>query len=408
MCSLYDDFQNIAELRGLTGLISSVIDQKKFFALRLEKVGGDETLHTGKDQMLDLMLQLSLCGATKDAFPSLVKVANAQQYKFVTLVVPRKKLRVLERLGGAPGIHLDICKGKNNNLFFSIDCFFGRIKQNLDGSWGKVTEDESGWAGSSDLIVTTPVLSQLLENGDWDAALLVTMSIHCAFYMDTLGPELCIYMTSSTDKRHLHTSNFPPGISQEQFQPDLNRDMAALSLEQDRPVMISTSQSKGPLVLQAKYSVEKDSEEAILLGEAAYVTLVDITPCSILLKIGENHSRRIVFPYLIDGDKAKTRIARKSLWIEVTVPAAVECCRRIGHINHLANTWKRAKYLYRQRHGRALFAAVEKARTSRTSHPSLSSKNSNVLLYELQFQCSWLFLMLKLWIRGRPVPFDFR
>jgi hypothetical protein len=29
-----------------------------------------------------------------------------------------------------------------------------------------------------------------------------------------------------------------------------------------------------------------------------------------------------VFPYPIEGDKAKTRIARKSLWIEVTAPAA--------------------------------------------------------------------------------------
>jgi hypothetical protein len=258
----------------------------------------------------------------KDAFPSPIKVANAQQYTFVTLIVPRKKLRVFERLSGAPGIHLDIGKGKNNNLFFSIDCFFRRIKKNMDGSWGKVTEDESGWAGSSDLIVTTPVPSQLLENGDWDAALLVTMSIHCAFYMETLGPELCIYVTSSTDKRHLHTSNFPAGISQERFQPDPNRDMAALSLEQDRPVVISASQSKGPLVLQAKYTIEKDSEEAILLGKGAFVTLADITPCSILLKIGENHRRHIVFPYPIDGDKAKTRIARKSLWIEVTVPAA--------------------------------------------------------------------------------------
>jgi hypothetical protein len=58
MCSLYGDFQNIAELRRLTGSISSVTDQKKFFALLLEKVGEDETLHIGKDQMLDLMLQL--------------------------------------------------------------------------------------------------------------------------------------------------------------------------------------------------------------------------------------------------------------------------------------------------------------------------------------------------------------
>jgi hypothetical protein len=166
----------------------------------------------------------------------------------------------------------------------------------MDGSWEKVTEDESGWAGSSDLIVTTPVPSQLLENGDWDAALLVTMSIHCAFYMETLGPELFIYMTSSTDKRHLHTSNFPPGTSQERFHPELNRDMESLNLEQDRPVIISASQSNGPLV-------------------------------------------------------------------------------------------------YRQRHGRALFAAVGRARTLRTSHLSLLSKNSNALLLALQLQCSRLFLM---------------
>jgi hypothetical protein len=70
----------------------------------------------------------------KDAFPSPIKVANAQQYTFVTLIVPRKKLRVFERLSGAPGIHLDIGKGKNNNLFFSIDCFFRSIKKNMDGS----------------------------------------------------------------------------------------------------------------------------------------------------------------------------------------------------------------------------------------------------------------------------------
>jgi len=148
------------------------------------------------------------------------------------------------------------------------------------------------------------------------------MSMHSAFYVETLDPELCIYMTPSSDKRHLFTSNSPPSISQERFQQDLNRDMAALSLEQDRPVMISASQSKGPLILQAKDTIKKDSEETILLGRVAIVTLPDITPCSILLNIGENHSRCIVFPYPIDGDRAKTRIARKSLWIEVTVPAA--------------------------------------------------------------------------------------
>jgi hypothetical protein len=60
----------------------------------------------------------------------------------------------------------------------------------------------------------------------------------------------------------------------------------------------------------------------LALANSAIVTLSDISPCSLLLKIGSEHSRRLLFPYPVNGVKARTRIAWKSLWIEVTVPVS--------------------------------------------------------------------------------------
>ncbi len=140
--------------------------------------------------------------------------------------------------------------------------------------------------------------------------------------MEELGPEMCVFMASSKEKKRVFTSDRPPGIGSSRPLVKPAQSVPPPKAEEEGSVVISASQAKGPLVLQAKYIIAKNSEEAIALGQAAFVTLSDISPCSILLNIGDKHSRRLVFPYPIDGSKAKTRIARKSLCIEVNAPAA--------------------------------------------------------------------------------------
>lgn len=46
---------------------------------------------------------------------------------------------------------------------FLFNCFFGTVKQNTDGSWAEVEQDDAGWGGQSDLIVTVPILTEYLE-----------------------------------------------------------------------------------------------------------------------------------------------------------------------------------------------------------------------------------------------------
>lgn len=64
------------------------------------------------------------------------------------------------------------------------------------------------------------------------------------------------------------------------------------------------------------------SPEAISLGSAVFVTITDITPCSLVLKIDDDHIQQIEFLYPVEISKARTKIARKSLRIKVTVPIA--------------------------------------------------------------------------------------
>lgn len=137
-----------------------------------------------------------------------------------------------------------------------------------------------------------------------------------------MGPELTIFGAPSKSKKHVFTSDVPPGTQPGRKSEELFNILKESTPEDQNGVVISASKTTGSLILQAKYSLTPESEEAIALGKAAFVTLTDISPCSILLNIGDNHSRLLIFPYPINAAKLKTRIARKSLWIEVNVPIA--------------------------------------------------------------------------------------
>lgn len=296
-------------------------DWIKFFPALRRKIRADETLHISKDCVADFWLQLSLCGALPHNVGG--QIVPKEKFTYVTLVVPRKELKIFDKLGGAPGIHLTVSNRRGMDLFFAIQCFFGRVKQNALGEWSEVVEDPKSWAGKSDLIITTPVPSSLVEQGEWEVYLLVTIDIRTSIYMHHLGPEMCVFGSEGTDRKHVFRSTHPPGISASRLSEQTSSpDEAEPNTDLDQSVVISASQTRDGVMLQAKYSVEKDSEEAIALGKAAFVTLTDFTPCSILLNIGDKHSRRLIFPYPVDSAKLKTRIARKSLWIEVNVPVS--------------------------------------------------------------------------------------
>lgn len=74
-------------------------------------------------------------------------------------------------------------------------------------------------------------------------------------------------------------------------------------------------------MLQAMWAI--DSEEAtqsLQNGGIVTISTIDITTLEIL--IGDKVRKRIVLPMPIDSTIGKTKVARKSLWIEYTAPIA--------------------------------------------------------------------------------------
>jgi hypothetical protein len=91
-------------------------DWSKFFPYLLEKIGDNSTLYFGGETLLDLTFHLHASGVWENALftanPS--QAISSRFYTFVTLVVPRRRLKIFDMLGDAPGIHLAIIQDDSN------------------------------------------------------------------------------------------------------------------------------------------------------------------------------------------------------------------------------------------------------------------------------------------------------
>ncbi|KAA8576412.1 hypothetical protein EYC84_006538 [Monilinia fructicola] len=257
---------------------------------------------------------------------ALSRAYGAASYSYVTLVVPRRDLNILFQpySPSQPGIHISIfnLEDNNENLFFSIDGFFGTLgPQTNPDLCGEFTEDPAGWMGTSDLCLSCPVPSHILQ-GKWHIGLCITNDRIGRNYFGTLGSKMMLSAAPGKNAERVTISKVPPNISIGRLQQI--PAMEKLSIENEftkTAISIRATIINESVSLQATYCFSVGTEETKALQKAAFVTLSDVTPCSILLNIGE-FSHRLVFPYPIDGAKATTKIARKSLWIQVNVPVA--------------------------------------------------------------------------------------
>ncbi|TGO64200.1 hypothetical protein BCON_0008g00470 [Botryotinia convoluta] len=246
------------------------------------------------------------------------------------MVVPRSDLEIFPQPDSTPhpGLHAYIFRPNTNeeDLFFSLDGFFGTLKPQTDPELcGEFIEDPQGWAGDSDLIISFPVPAHIVKGKKWHIGLCVTIDMNGSGYIMDLGPEMVVSSVSGKNKKRVTVSKVPPGIPKSRSQPAPEIAPEQPSIEQsnnfESGITIAATKLNESVALQATYRFVDGTEETKALQKAALVTLSNITPCSILLNIGE-FSHQLIFPYPIDGSKATTKIARKSLWIQVNVPLA--------------------------------------------------------------------------------------
>lgn len=321
ICNCYSrlSFVNILQLlrRNVT------TDWVDFCRSLQKRLVNDKISHIGSKTVMETIMHLDTSGFMPGA---LSRAYGAASYSYVTLVVPRRDLNILFQpySPSQPGIHISIfnLEDNNENLFFSIDGFFGTLgPQTNPDLCGEFTEDPAGWMGTSDLCLSCPVPSHILQ-GKWHIGLCITNDRIGRNYFGTLGSKMMLSAAPGKNAERVTISKVPPNISIGRLQQI--PAMEKLSIENEftkTAISIRATIINESVSLQATYCFSVGTEETKALQKAAFVTLSDVTPCSILLNIGE-FSHRLVFPYPIDGAKATTKIARKSLWIQVNVPVA--------------------------------------------------------------------------------------
>lgn len=342
----------------LLGLVKRAVltDWEKCMECFVDKVTSDRRLLVGANSLQELYLHLHLFGLWDSDMlrrpprensmtplgmlrPPALDTGLLGQHDipsvvFITLVIPRSKLEVFTRKSmkalGTPGLRISVSNldSGHENSFFSLQCFFGKLKPQPNNGWTcTVEEDDSGWFGSADMIATCPVPAYLLLLGTQKGirvSLAVNSTPSTVQFVKKLGIRLTVFQCGLDDQKHISILREAPGV--------ISRDGDSSNNTQRKPPLAEANNDSIPHVNLDKESravsllihtdIPRDSAESISLGNGAVVSVMPSSPCTVLLKIGNAAASRLVYPFPVNGALPKTRVARKSSWVEVIVPAA--------------------------------------------------------------------------------------
>lgn len=310
----------------------------------LEKVMGDRNLIVGMNNYQELLCFLHMQGLyTVNTLrsewenpyvsaPSKTRFKNWADVPTVTcvcLLVPRAKLKVLENvdanLVGTPFLQAEIFDESSHSSYTDLRASFGHLGTSESGEHGLILEDTGGWYGNADLIVSFWISSwTLMHNPE---ALRIRFALRssplASRLMSTLGAHLEIFSTSISDTKHVYVFRDRPNAPGELIRlllPQSKFPDSQPETELHPPVVNLTLDSKSGLhnvsLISRKLDIHNDRAKEHLISGGAVVA-EQISPCSMRVTIGP-FSSKIPFPYPVDGTRHKVRIARKSLYIEVS------------------------------------------------------------------------------------------
>ena len=259
---------------------------------------------------------------------------NSPPVVHLVLVVPRAKLTVFTGKTpdqiGTPALHISVAQTKGReqyeNLFHSFHAFFGNvIYDDKTHNISIVEEDENGWLGSADLVVTCAVPAFGLLLGPRDGirvALRINTNPDSIMRFAHLGMRMEIFETGFEQRKRLFVCRDAPKLDTLQSCSTQKEWMERYPTQKQSSVhtLVTLNADHKATHLQSHMDFQKDSAESKALSTGAVVTVIEHSPNTMILAIGSSLKRKIVFPFPIQGSLSKTRIARKSSWIEIAVP----------------------------------------------------------------------------------------
>jgi hypothetical protein len=320
----------------------------------LELIENDSTIMMGRKYIEELYLYLHTLGLySAPVFTRTIHVKNLAASGLggwtelpvtvcITLQVPRSMLSALTGPMptdiGTPIGHCIVQSSSRSttrrwqNIFSGIQITFGTIttvgKVHSNDFAIQVAEDDLGWQGESPLVVSfkTPSWFLLLEPQTAIIAFgLQSTPSTCTKFMQSLGVEMNIFETTLGDEDHVYVSRHPPNLTGTAFTPcscgDENKSSELVAHEFKIAFSASVVQAEGKIAtLSGRMDfVSERLKQSLKSGRVVKTT--QTAPCDLAIAFtGENTQISLPFPVPVCGNKSKTRIARKSSYVEIEAP----------------------------------------------------------------------------------------
>ncbi|KDN42595.1 hypothetical protein RSAG8_06738, partial [Rhizoctonia solani AG-8 WAC10335] len=242
----------------------------------------------------------------------------------LVLTVPRRRLQVLSGVKNAGSPTMQCClwvDGSHENIFAAIHAVWGRCVKSSSSDRTVIEEHPHGARGPCDLIISFWVSARILEFPGTRVDLRLKMTAPSILsFTKKLGANLQMFSTNICDKHHVRVLPYRPTLASEPLQyPPSGKDLPLPAGDQDYLCDAIVTEPTGRHVdsLSIRFEVGAQEEQESLL-KGVSVSAKQISACTMELRIGE-YAHPVLYPYPIQGDSPRLRIARKSHYIEIIV-----------------------------------------------------------------------------------------
>lgn len=331
-----------------------IVDWHKLMAKTLQLIETDSTIMMGLNFIQELYLYLhtlNVYSAKTFSQNNVVRVPDASgisrwegypEVVCITLKVPRQALTALTSPNptdiGTPIAQCSVQSssrikvGAWQNIFSAVQIVFGKIAtsgtRNSNNFTVQVTEDGMRWKGNSSLIVSFNVPSWflLLEPRTANVSFgLQSTPYSISKFKQSLGLEMKVYETTLSNEKEVYVTRYPPNVTGialvHGFNGSEHKPRKPSYQEIEVAMTANVMQSNGRITsLIGRINLVSDTLKEILRS-GCVVKSAQTAPCEFTVSLkGEKTRISLQFPAPIAGNESKTRIARKSSYVEVEAP----------------------------------------------------------------------------------------
>jgi hypothetical protein len=331
----------------------AIADSKSVWEHLKHLILNDSTLSLNTNYIQELMAQLMIQDAYVD--PTLsegirrdVSGAGLASWAFVpevvavTIVVPRENLMRLYGISSTAKVTSPTLQGALksstndsvgwHSIFGDVNLAFGHVetkgaRDNTDFAIS-IKNDEDGWAGTSPVIASfyAPAMLVLSDPKQGRAGLAVQSNPQNVIaFASALGESMAIYETTLDDENSVYITRFLPGCTSYPAYGssamsiaggDSDFTTAKLTVDFDKSTAEITT-------ITAHLDITSKKGKELLANKQTPVTLCQTAAFEIDVVLGNKTlTYPLGFPLPISEQGSKTRIARKSSYIEVVAPLA--------------------------------------------------------------------------------------